>query len=207
MKPGLVFGLTSFILVFVASSSIPLQSESCAATITLDFDSAIPGVLLEDDYFEDGSRMSLPNSEHYDLISGEVQIDTFALGFTTSTLRFDSFGKSFDFLSVDVTLWEKINDPGSGSGEEFAFVTSSAGGYFDITDIGLLNFAGPDWTDIYWVDFSLRDPIPDPEQDDLRIDNLKFNVPEPSVMFLVVAGLAAVVAVVVVRRKSARVGH
>jgi hypothetical protein len=124
---------------------------------------------------------------HYDLQDGLMQIDTYAGGY--SSIRLDRFGGTFDFLGFLNVLWDP--HPDGMALDEIASVTSSKGGYFEISGSGPLSFAGTQWQDISWVAFSVIDPnraSGDTKQDNLLIDDIRVGVPEPSSLLLVASG-------------------
>jgi hypothetical protein len=137
------FGIALFAL-------LALAGDTAANTITIDFDAAIPGELYGIDYFEDGFAIRLIQN-HYDLDDrlgdGYMMIDTYG---GDGAVRLDHLGHTFDFLSVEIlNAWNCCGDGAS------SFLTSSRGGYTEITEPGLLSFANPQWTNLSWIQFNI----------------------------------------------------
>lgn len=167
--------------------ALPLELQ--ATPLTLRFDSPTPEFNVTQDYLENGFRMSVL-SNHYDLRDGILQIDTHGdlnrvCCSDNPTIRFDHFGKSFDVVSVEIPAWTRFDNT-LPKPDEVAFITSTAGGYKAIDSAGTVNFSGPGWTSVSAVNFSIIDPNlccvlgTDTGFDFMTIDNLTFNVPEPS---------------------------
>jgi hypothetical protein len=187
-----------FCAIVLAGLVLGVPASARADVMTMNFDLASPGGLLENDYTEAGLRMSVVDG-HYDLFDGSAQIDTFAGGH--STVRFDRLGQTFDFLSFMVSLWSPR--PDGLPVDELAFVTSSNGGYAQITNAGLFNFSGSAWSNVSWINLCVVDPnrsAGDTQQDNLVFDNVKYGVPEPSSILLLASG--GIGALRFARRKS-----
>jgi hypothetical protein len=185
----------SILLLVMASLA---QIDVSAEVITIDFAGTVPGSLYgfnePGDYLEDGFLLSVVRG-HYDVpdtFDGDqyINIDTFAGGY--STIRLESFGNSFDLLGFDLLYWWPR--PDGQPLDEVAFMTSSAGGYIDVTDAGAPSY-GSEWRNITWIEFSVLDPNHDTSQDNLGIDNIRFAVPEPTPLTLLGFGAIAVCAV------------
>jgi hypothetical protein len=164
-----------------------------AETIRLDFDNAPNQFVVYGDYFEDGFRLS--NQGHYDIFDGVMQLDT-SSGGGGGIETIDHGGSTFDFLSLEIVTLLFSPEPWSNEILGTAFVTSSRGGYSQITDLGVMTFSGSDWTDVSWVKINLLDAdacCGNQHSDHLEFDNIGVSVPEPSSALLVLVGLALAV--------------
>jgi hypothetical protein len=175
---------TTLRAVLLAATICAYPSQSAAETILIDFNAAAEGGLLQEDYIEDGFWIGVV-SGHYDLVDAQMNIDTFGGGY--SSVRLQGFGEYFDFLSFDVTQWRP--QPDERELDEVAWLTSSNGGYVQITSSGTFDFAGSQWTNVSWIELSVRDPNHDTQQDNLTFDNIRVAVPEPPSAVLLLCGL------------------
>lgn len=160
------------------------QPSTTYAIVILDFESATPGILQTEDYFESGFRITV--NSHYDIGDpfGDqgFQIDTYDLYSSESTARIDCFGKRFDFLGVEIL----------SADENFSTIRSSSGGNYQIGSDGWLLLNGPEWNDNLWLEFLIAaDPIDPAGQQTLVIDNVIFEIPEPSTIVLMGLGLVS----------------
>lgn len=90
-----------------------------------------------------------------------------------STVRFDIPGGLITLLSLDIV---EVTPPGPG------FLISSAGGVSILQPVGHVNFSGPQWTKVAWIDFSTLAGF-------AGIDNVTvLATPEPSALWLLLMG-------------------
>src|SRR5262249_3474742 len=129
---------------------------------------------------------------------GDRYLEIATEGSGGDVVRLDSFGSLFSFLKLDVLAW--YVNPGVSAPDEIAWVTSSRGGYQEITSAGTVNLSGSQWTDLSWVEFGLPDPnygASDTGVDVLLLDNLQLQrvqpVPEPPAVVVLTTALVGLV--------------
>jgi hypothetical protein len=163
-------------LVLFAAGMTCLQSAGAAI---IDFESAALGTDQTATYVEDGFRVTAMVGD-YDIYASDSFIGDgqyLALERTStleqSSVRIDMFGSLFDF--------ESLVSSSFGGRITFSDGTSELFGDF-VTEPVTVALSGH--TGLTWIELSSR------SNDFLRVDNISFSVPEPSLFLLSMLGLA-----------------
>lgn len=115
---------------------------------------------------------------------------------TSATLFIDYFENPFSLLSLDTQGWDVGTTVLSSKGAVFAVPNPDE--YLGFTDAFLnITFSGPDWTGVQWIEIN----VPTCPGACRRVDNITFDVPEPSPAALLTPALGALL---LTRRRSVR---
>lgn len=181
-----------------------------ASAAVIDFDATTPDDYLFAAYEEDGFRLTV-SAGHYDffgpgiwcnLTSGVcpnnfLNVDDSVYG--PATVRLAAVdGGTFDLASLDVLDVYQYNQQtyqfsGCGAG---CIVRSSLGGSQSLA-AGTMNFSGPAWSGVQWIEFAVTTTVGLPTIASSAIDNINVSasaVPLPAAGWFGLTGLAALLA-------------
>jgi hypothetical protein len=181
--------MTAIRIAALSLIAITMTFLRTAGAVIIDFESAPLGSDQTANYFEDGFRLSTVIGE-YDINMSDsfigngqyLALERTQQGSQQSRIRIDMYGSLFNFESL---------------------VSSSFGGRITFSDGGTelfgdfisepvtVLFAGH--TNLTWIELSSR------SNDYLRVDNISFSVPEPTLLILSSIGLACLGAIRLIR--------
>ncbi len=173
---------TSYRLSVMLLVTVSMTFMHAAQAVVIDFESATIGTDQTANYIEDGFQLSVLVGDYdmnpSDSFIGDGQylaLERTNNGIEQSTVKIDMFGALFDFQSLVSSSF--------GGRITFSDGTSELFGDF-LSEPVTVAFSGH--TNLTWIELSSR------SNDFFRVDNLTFNIPEPSILALTALGLTGV---------------
>ncbi len=170
--------------------AITMTFMQSAGAVIIDFESAPLGADQTASYYEDGFRLSTVVGEYdiniSDSFIGDGQylaLERTQQGSQQSRIRIDMYGSLFNFESL----------VSSSFGGRITFSDGATELFGDfVSEPVTVSFSGH--TNLTWIELSSR------SNDYLRVDNISFSVPEPTLLVLSSIGLICLGTVRLLRR-------